>query len=344
MGQHIKLCRWFVIVTLLFSGVSLAYLPQHSSAKDITESEPDTPEEKIDITEPKPDTPDGKWVDKAHEEISKRIIQTSKRIDGFFGDERVEEEEADSQIKITTSVTISEGENLELTFPLSVKLALPHLKNRWHLMIDTLLKEDDDEELEDQNEDEDETNDVTVSVRYKIREQTRRWISMSNGIKIHSDNIIEPFSKLRGRRIFDFDPWALRLTQYVFWFEDDGFGESSRFDIERRIQQKMLFRMTSKATWTEYSHGLEFSQIISLRKQLSNNRAIGLTLSGEGYTSPSTVMDKYAAKLTFRRRLYKNWLFLEVDPGVQFLREDDFELSPLITFNFELRLGNVSSR
>ncbi len=284
------------------------------------------------------------WVDIAHAEISKRILNTSERFDAFFGDERIDEEIQNTQIKIRAFIEIIEGQDTKLTFPLSVNMALPHLKNRWHLAVETIIKENKDLENggeEKDKDDNDADDNVTLSLRYKIMQEARRWLSLDTGVKIGSAQI-EPFSQLRARRTVDLDPWALRLTQFIRWFENDGWGETSRIDIDRRIHRNTFFRMTSEATWSESNDGMELKQTFFLRQRLSDNRAIELKLNGEGYTEPVMAVDKYGAKLTFRRRLYKDWVFFGIEPGVQFLREDDFALSPLITFNFEFKFGDVS--
>ena len=91
----------------------------------------------------------------------------------------------------------------------------------------------------------------------------------------------------------------------------------------------------------EENEGVQLVQVLSFRKRLSNNRAIGLELSGEGHTDPSTVMDKYKTTLTYRQRLYRNWAFIVVEPEAQFLREDHFKLNPAIMLNLEIRFGKL---
>lgn len=337
-------CKWNIIwsvtLILMFSGTAFA-VSERSSIPRKGKLPTGTGMGEIII----------KWVDIAHAQISKRILKSSERFDAFFGDERIEEETQNTQIKVTTFVEITEGKNPKLTFPLSANLAFPRLKNRWHLAVETLIKEDDglgdggsgegkDDDKAEDDKSKDGVNDVTLSVRYKILQKARKWLSLASGVKVKSDQI-EPFGKLRSRRVFDSDPWALRLTQFVFWVEGEGWGETSRIDIDRRIRRKMFFRMTSKTTWSENSEGVELTQSFFLRWRVSHLRAIELELSGEGHTEPMMVADKCNAKLTYRRRLYKNWLFFDMEPEAEFLREDNFKLTSLITFKFDFKLGHV---
>lgn len=288
-----------------------------------------------------------KWVDKTHTQISKGILNSSERFDALFGEKHFDEEIQNTQIKFTTSMEIAESEDPELRFPVHINLALPQLQNRLQLFVDAMLKEEEKSENVGTNtvanygeDDENDETNIMVGIQYKILQKARQWLTLGIGIKVHS-NDKAPLGKLWARKVFDFDPWALRLTQYVLWFKDDGWGETSRIDIDKRISHSMFLRMTSKVIWSKKSEGVGLAQSFWLRQRLSKNWAIALELSGSGHIEPAAVADKYMTKLALRRRIYKNWLFFEVEPKAQFLREDGFELSPLITFNFEIRFGNV---
>ncbi len=286
-----------------------------------------------------------KWVDIAHAEISKRILNTAQRFDAFFGDERVEEEKQDSQINITTSVTLTEDQKPEYTFPVSINLTFPRLENKLQLITDTILKESE-EGAEEGDKDQTKATDITVSLRYKMLEKARQWISLDSGVKIQSDKIdldsLEPFVKFRVKGTSDFDPWALRVTQFISWFENEGLSAISRLDLERRIRNNVFFRISSKARWSENEDGIQLAQALLLRQRLSHNRAIGLEVIGEGHTSPMAMVDQYKAKLTYRRRIYKDWVFFAVEPEARFFREDNFKWSPLLMFNLEVTFGKIT--
>lgn len=307
----------------------------HVSVSSFARDEPFSP----------PDEPGkiGRWIDRAHQKISTRVLKTSERFDAFFGDKRVKEEQDATQIIVAPTLTFSEGKFIEATCPLTINLALPYLKNRWHLMVETLLQEektDDDES----NAVDDEHNDVTVRLRYKAVKQAQRWLSFDAGVKVQTEKILSPFGRVRFRRMLDFDPWGIRFTQLLFWLEDEGWGESSQFDLDRKLGQDILFRVSNQALWSESSQGVEFAQTFSLRWQLSRRRALEIDLSGQGHTRPSFAMDEYETAVIFRRRLYRNWLFSEIKPGIRALREHDFDWTPFIVLKIECTFGEISDR
>ena len=326
MGQQRTHWLWSTLVMLVCC---------HVSVSSFAREEPFSPSDEPGIT--------GNWIDRAHQKISNSVLKTSERFDAFFGDTRVKEEQEATQLIVAPTLTFSEGKLIEVTCPLTLNLALPYLKNRWHLMVETLLQEEqtDDDKAETVDDGE---HDVTVSLRYKVVKQAQRWLSLDAGVKVQTDTLLSPFGRVRFRHIFDFDPWGVRLTQLLFWMEDEGWGESSRFDIDHKLGQNLLFRISNQAIWSENSQGLEFSQTYALRWQLSGRRAIEFDLSGQGHTRPSWAMDKYETAVIFRRRLYRTWLFSEIKPGIRALRDDDFAWDPFLMLKIECTFGRISAR
>lgn len=287
------------------------------------------------------------WIEKIHARISEGILSASTRFDGFFGDERIQEEQQKTQIRVKVSVKFAEGQRSKISFPISANLSLPNLEDKVQIVVDTLVQKEDEETTAAKTpstaEDKTETkpNDVKVSLRYNIVERARRWVNIDGGLKVHSKKL-EPFGQIRIRRTFDFHSWASRVTQFVFWYENDGFGTTSRLDIDKQLHPNTFYRMTGNMTWTEGDAGMVFAQSFFLRQQLSHLRSLGIELSGKGHSHPSIVMDEYIAKVSYRRRIYKNWAFVEIAPEMRFLRENDFDLAKWMTMNLEIRLGHTA--
>jgi hypothetical protein len=225
-------------------------------------------------------------------------------------------------------------------------LSLPRLKNRLQLAVDTLLKEQAGEGGIFSGNKEDDSPDIKVSVRYKVWEKFSEWISVDGGVKMNADtiglNTLEPFGSLRLRNTVDSDPWALRLTQLVNWYEQSGWSGLSRVDLERYIGQNTFLRISGTTEYADAFDGQQYTPTLFLRYQFSNNRAIGLEFRIEGHTYPEIQTDVYEARLTYRRRIYKEWAFLSIQPIAQYPHEENFAFTPLLRFELELYFGRVS--
>jgi hypothetical protein len=286
-----------------------------------------------------------RWIDLIHAEISKRIVNTSERFDAFFGDERIKEEQQATQLHVTTSVKLVEGEGMAWTWPVELNLSLPRLNNKFQVMVDTLFQEQNKEGIvtEETAAGEPARNEVQVRIRYNALHRALEWISVDGGVKMNKDRVkweaLEPFGALRFRRTSDFDPWALRFTQLVNWFRSEGFNATTRFDLERRFRTHTLVRLSGKTLYAQNMKGVHLEHTFSFRRQFSHNQALGIELSAVSFTSPAVMVDRYTTSLTYRRRIYRAWVFLSINPQAEFERAEHFKLAPSLTCDLEIIFG-----
>ena len=275
------------------------------------------------------------FMDRAHLAVSKKVIGLANRFDLFFGDEFIEDEVGPTFVKLSSSVKVAEQLDLDTKFRASVRIPLPRLRHRMQLLIESMDNEDESVINDDSVED----RDLFTGLRYIFREDARIRLQTDGGIKFRPSP--EPFARLRARKTIDLDPWAIRFTETLFWFSDKGFGETSRLDLDRKLSENALFRSTSSATWSEDSKGVDMFQSLSLFKSLNGHRALGFELSADGHTSPSTVVEKYSARVRIRRNIHDGWMFLEISPEAEFPRDRDYKFSPLMTFKLEVLFGDI---
>ncbi|MDD5483519.1 MAG: hypothetical protein PHP98_07705, partial [Kiritimatiellae bacterium] len=58
-----------------------------------------------------------------------------------------------------------------------------------------------------------------------------------------------------------------------------------------------------------------------------------------GYDHPDNFIERAWFSIRYRRQIYKDWLYLEFEPGVYASREFDFKTEPVIRLKFEAVFG-----
>jgi len=278
-------------------------------------------------------------VDYVHDTISRSFLYLANRIDDIFAEERFIEETNESIIQLNTLTRYVAEENPVIRFSLKGRLALPYLENRLQLIFDSAERERDirnDFRTTDTSTDD---RSFFTGVRFLARETRRSRLSLDGGLRWRGGPV--PFARVRGRRAFLFDPWLVRLTQSVFWFSDRGFGETTLLDFERPLDETHLFRASPSVTWAEDTRGVDVRQRISVIHLLRARRLIAAELDIQAHTHPSFEVDKYEFALRYRRPAHRDWLFVEIAPGVQFRRDNDYKMAPMITFKAEVLFGDV---
>jgi len=279
-------------------------------------------------------------VDYIHDAVSRRVLNLANRLDYLFAEERVVEENNESivQVNVLTRYILDESPVLRLS--LKGRLVLPYLEDRVQLIFDSADRErdiKDDLRITDvENEDE---RSLFTGLRYLAKETKRSRISLDGGLRWRGGPV--PFARVRGRRVMTFDPWIIRLTQTVFWFSDRGFGETTQLDFERVLDDVHFFRATPSATWSETTRGVDLRQRFTVFHQLAYERILAADLDIQAHTRPTFQVDKYEFTLRYRRPFYRPWLLIEVAPGIQFTRENNYDAAPMITLKSEILFGDV---
>ncbi len=179
---------------------------------------------------------------------------------------------------------------------------------------------------------------ATAGLTYFFSDRMRRQLSLSTGLRFRPEP--SPKVGLRGRFRKSFDIWHANFSQHVFWSEKDGFGEKTEFTLDRPYGEIHLVRFHSSLVWSELSHGVDWGQIASLYTTFSPRHSAIIRLGARGYSHPSWISDQYHVRAAYRQRVYRDWIFLEIEPGLDFFHEDDFDMIPLINIKLEIVIGS----
>ena len=138
------------------------------------------------------------------------------------------------------------------------------------------------------------------------------------------------------------DPWRAELAQNLFWDARDGFGEQTQLQIGYTFNPRHRFRLTTSAEWSEISQGVDWDLFAAQTAELTPRQSLALRAGVRGHTEPAWIADQYLIRFTYRQRVLRDWLFLEIEPGLDFFREDRYRTAPLIEVKFDILAGSIA--
>jgi hypothetical protein len=263
-----------------------------------------------------------------HDVVAARVDALADRLDRFFTDQRSLAEEQKSQLRVTPTVERIEGRATDVSMPIDGRLVLPRLEDKLRFQIRTAEDGEDDPlgagepPVGDARTDDSESSTLLGLVYTTVAEQARN-ISVRGGLRLR-DGTVKPVASLRGRVTVPAGEWITRLT-LSFFYDEDEFGTRALVDFDRSIGRATLFRSSSRVTATETSPGADLLQTFSLRHQPTEHTGVELRFSTEGHTDPVTVADRYIVGVTYRTRVWKDWLTLSLTPELRYPRDIGFE-------------------
>ena len=273
-------------------------------------------------------------LDRVHGALSWGLGETVDTFDGFFGDERVSEENNGSLLRVSLPWTFMESREVDFSPSVNARVALPQLQNRLHLILDELTPADDGATPADDNE---EDRRFSLGLRFIAKERLHIRFNYDAGVRFNSG--LDPFLRARATRAFVLRKWVPRITEDLLWTEKENLKSIFMLNFDRPMVTTVLFRASSRLIWKEDEYGVTPSENLFLFWRPSDVRAASLNLGVTGATHPATVVDKYRAAVTYRQRVIRKWIFFEVTPEAQFPRERDFKFTPMITLKMEMIFG-----
>lgn len=289
---------------------------------------------------------------RAIESLDRRLARTitpmedrrSETFDHFFGDRRLraDQEVGKSTLRVAPRTTFSRNENFQTGVDFSGRISLPRTEDRLQLIIDNVTGEQDRVESDERfrrlrsRREEDRTS---AFLRIQALERMNLSLNFDAGLQFRPEPV--PRIRLRARTSWTSEFWRYSLTQTGFWQSDDGFGERTSFEVQRPIGSDHLFEANSTVLWSEASQGVQTGQTFSLYRFLSERRSIGILAGGFARVEPTTRMETYLFRVPYRQRIWRDWMYLKVEPGFNLEREYNFTFDPLVMIQVEFVLGRA---
>jgi hypothetical protein len=135
----------------------------------------------------------------------------------------------------------------------------------------------------------------------------------------------------------------VRFRQTGFWRTKEGYGTSLDLDFERVLRGGFVLRWRNAGTWAQHIQGVKWFDEVTLFHRLGERSALAYVLSANGETDRDVTVDRYELEVVHRRNVLREWLFVEMRPGLAWRRphiEDRRELTPIVSVGLEIQFGD----
>jgi hypothetical protein len=281
-----------------------------------------------------------KEIKPEHDTMLERVRRTlavtacasSAWLDGLFGDQFHYDAYLNTRGSLSVGALWSEYDGLDPRLRARVRLQLPQWDERISAFAGRVGEEDyvSDTEgeftalptrqfaggLEDES--------VLVGLGYSSPDRTGNDFDAGVGVRI--DLPLDPYARARYEIVRTFaEHYVFRARETVFWQNSEGFGSTTRFNIDRALSERFLLRWSNLAKYTEETEGVEWSSEVTLFQRLNQRMGIAWQNYISGTSDAEVDLQRYGARAILRRQLTPSWLFLEVRAGFGWPREKIFE-------------------
>lgn len=257
------------------------------------------------------------WVDTAHLATAESAQALVEWMDEFFGDPSYDAEKAESFLRLEFENEWDEVKGNDFGVRVRGKVQLPKISQRVELLFN-----DDDTAAADREEQADSDN---ISLQLNVRE-TRR--SRFDATLSWSSGAPKPGVRYRNEGELN-EKQSYRYVQRLQWARNDGFFTLGQVDLYHQLDSDDVVRWSNRIKWGEESDGVEWRTRLSLFQRFYEETerpwAFNHFLTIRGETDPKSYVQNYALGTVFRRKVYRDFLFFEVEPSANFRQPNPFE-------------------
>jgi hypothetical protein len=261
-------------------------------------------------------------LDRVRRTLAVTACASSAWIDGLFGDQFHYREYRDTRGSLSVGSLWSEYDGFDPRLRARVRLQLPQWDKRVSAFAGRVGEDDYISDTEGEFDAlptrifgglEDES--VLVGLGYSSPERTGNDFDAGVGVRV--DLPLDPYARARYELVRTFAKhYVFRARETVFWQNSEGFGSTTRFNIDRAISDRFLLRWNNLGKFTEETDGLEWFSEITLFQKLNDRTGIAWQNHVGGTTDAPVPLARYGVRAIMRRQMTPDWLFVELRLGV----------------------------
>lgn len=251
--------------------------------------------------------------------------------ESFWGDQIDVDEDSGSTslIRLYTRHDIRPNKT-NVGIGVNLKLVLANTNERLKLVLTSDEDEEQDGGLIDNDEPE---NDVSAALRLIFNENNRWKTSFDNGVRWRGG--FRAFTQFRVRYKRQFTTWHSRFVQRVFWENIKGQGYDASWDLSRPLGPRWGLStsfdgeiLKDDGYWNT-GHSWRLTHLYS--SSISMRLSAGVTLDNEKGWKDNNFFLFYS----WRKRIYQDFVYFEIRPGLDFPREEDYVHQPSIYLSLD---------
>lgn len=266
------------------------------------------------------------WIDRMQAGLYRRTCLMVAGFDGFFGNARFDDQYEATHGSLAVGTLWDERDHWDPSVRFRVSVRLPQLSARANAFVGrgdpeeyvTELRDDFDTLPRQFGDAEDDA--VLLGLGYRQPGTAGGHFDASVGAKL--DWPPAPYAKVA---YFIAQPLLernlLRFRETLFWRDEDGFGSTTRVDVERLLTEDLLVRWTGLGTYSQETEGLRWFSNLTLYQNLGDRRALAYQVGASGESENDVSLTDYGLRVIYRRSVYRDWLILELRSSVGWPQE-----------------------
>ena len=257
------------------------------------------------------------WLDNSHAYLTNQTQSLAGWMDAFFGDSAHDAEIAESFLRLEVIEDWNSEDGNNSRIKVRGRVQMPRLSKRLSLVFSG-------EENEFGEEDFDRDKDDSIGLQFRAAETALTRSDLTLG---YSSGHFRPGVRFRVEGPIR-QKSSYRLIQRIQYEHGENFFSRTQFRLSHSIDGNRVIGWSNRFIYGQRTLGVEWRSTLSFqtRYRVDRSRPIGVTYFAgvTGYTRPESYANNYNIGFLFRRQVYRDFLFFELEPSFNY-RKVDFD-------------------
>lgn len=267
-------------------------------------------------------------IDRQRRVVAAVVNNSALWFDGLFATAELEPQDSVTSGRLLLGSRWDERHGFKSRVRFAVRAPLPALKKRARLVLgrsdtDDLLDGSESAEVEPVPDEFNDTEDEDWFLGLGYRQRSGLASGFDTGVGVtFASGTVQPYVQASYRWNKTLGANALlRVRPRVFWRNDRGRGASLTTILDYFLSRDWLLRSWNVLTTERNTEGVRWTGKLLAYQSLGGRSAFSYSVFVTGETEGAVDVDDYGFEIRYRRRVFREWLFLELSTGVSWPRE-----------------------
>ncbi len=297
-------------------------------------------------------------LDYLHTNLHQYVSGQVRSVDEYFAPDVTQRIAVpDSRLRLGAYVEFVRGHDaeLELSPDLDLDVAMPNIERRMHIFVQSGRAD----ELPNASLADSANQNLTVGARRMFKKY-----DISTDLGVRATWPPRAYARITWHPKYEFEQWSIRPQQRLFGDTKEKLGSLTTLFVDRWLGSSREYyagnissvKCRDNFTELKWEQTLRLGRVqervedsVSVigyeRRDVASGEDISVSVFGEDEGEEDTAdIDTYRMTVGFRRPLYYNWIFWEVEPGIEWTKENDFDSAFRITLGIDMLFWGATSR
>ena len=279
-------------------------------------------------------------------EESKGLLHERRKTEQFFQTRKYLNETPDAYIRTRIDTVMHSKESDDVNFRLRFHLPLVRSQRRLRLFLED-FNDENARELTEKRSGGSSDTDPKFGLNYFAPRTFGIDSKYSAGF-----SGLYPYIRARYNIVFQPGAWAVEPVQTFRYSTKDYFAEETDLYCDTEVSEDSIFRIHLTRGTRAFVDGMHYGAAVSYSHLFTPRRGLRLVQSfagdthyeytpeGEEESRTFSGVYNYTTSLGYRTDIWRDWLFVEVIPSVNFHKRYDYSPNYSLRFYLDLFFGN----